>query len=634
MHARGTFKRRAWRAPRGNRQGLGVSPVPGYSLTLVGVIGEETARQSRPVWLGRPLDEQIPLGAIALGLAIGALALGIYVASGYSRSMLWLWLGGLVLTAVGFGLRTKTWPHVAVADLAWAFGAAALCAPLYLIALYRWPVQVSSDEVAFMDVANQYANAPGADPLGVSTYLSRPALLFVVWGKLGNLIGGIDLFHMRLLHALVGLLTIAACSALFRLLLPRRWAFLAALLVGINHAMFMISRLAMRENTAVLVLVVALTLLLWGLRERNELAIFLGGAASGFGFYVYYPARITFPIWIAFLVALGLIYRKRFPARQLLTVGAITAAGFALGASPIICSESQIPQTEGRQGSGQRVSLMIFSEGRAEQKDWVFAKSEWEGWKKNVQMGLETFNSKDVDHGWIYINPGHGFVDPVTGIVLWLGVGLVGVALIRRRRDDPGALLMLGGFLLLYLSFAFVVNKAPNYTRLLIALPFVAYFVTEAVRWAANRWRSVRYAPQILVGAFLAAVIGLNLAAGWDFIQQGRKNGDPIGSTTRYVAAHKNIPGEKFYVASSEAAPYYEWGGGGDRLNRFAPREQLAPLIDPTQLQGFSATPPFSLLMRREVWAPVSTQLAERYPRGRIRNITPDGARVVLEVPS
>ena len=86
---------------------------------------------------------------------------------------------------------------------------------------------------------------------------------------------------MRLLHAVVGLLTIAACYALFRQLLPRSWAFFAPLLVGVSHSMFMISRLAMRENTAVLVLVVALTLLLWGFRQHHELAIFLGGVAAG-----------------------------------------------------------------------------------------------------------------------------------------------------------------------------------------------------------------------------------------------------------------------------------------------------------------------------------------------------------------
>jgi len=603
-------------------------------LTLLGVVGQETAREARPIWLGRPLDELIPLATLALGLALGALSLLIYIADGYSKAMLWLWLGGLVIAAVGFGLRSTTWPHIAVADLACAAGAVALCAPLYLIALYRWPVQVNSDELAVMGAVRDYGHPHGADPFGPGNYMTRPALLFIVWARLGNMLGGIDLFHMRLLHALVGLLTIAACYALFRLLLPRNWAFFATLLVGVNHSMFMISRLAMRENTAVLVLVVALTLLLWGLRRGNELGLYLGGFVAGLGFYVYYPARITFPIWIAFLIALGLVYRKRFSVRRLLAVGAITAAGFVLAATPIIYAESQIPAAEVRQEGGLRMSLLIYPEARAQQQFWVFADSEWDGWKTNVRMGLGTFNSKFVDHGWIYANDGHGFVDPVTGIVLWLGVGLIGVALIRRRRDDPGALLMLGGFLFLYLSFAFLVNKAPNYTRLLVTLPFVAYFVTEAVRWAANRWRSVRFAPQILVASFLVAVVALNLSAARDFIQRGRHDGDPIGSTVRYVSAHKSNPRERFYVASSDAAPYYVWGSGWDRLERFAKPDQLPPLVDPTQLRSFNAAPPFALLMRREVWLPVSADLARAYPRGRIRNITPDGARVVLEVPS
>ena len=41
-----------------------------------------------------------------------------------------------------------------------------LFAPLYLAAVYRWPVQVSSDETAIMDVAQQYAVQPNVDPFG------------------------------------------------------------------------------------------------------------------------------------------------------------------------------------------------------------------------------------------------------------------------------------------------------------------------------------------------------------------------------------------------------------------------------------------------------------------------------------
>jgi Dolichyl-phosphate-mannose-protein mannosyltransferase len=599
----------------------------------VGVVGQESVRETRLAWRSRPLEELVSLGLIALGLALGALSLLLYIVRGYSHEMLWLWLGALVVASVGFGLRARVWPRIAALDVGLAALAAAVCSPLYLIELYRWPVQVSSDEIAIMSVSHDLAKTPG-DPFAYSVYLTRPAGLFVVWGTLGEWMGGIDLFHMRLLHAIVGLLTIAACYVLFRLLLPRNWAFLGAVLVGVNHSMFMISRLAMRENTAVFILVLALILLVWGFQHSQELAIFLGGFVAGLGFYVYYPARVAFPIWIVFLLGLGLLYKKRFPARRLLLVGAITTAGFALAATPIIYSESTIPSTT---HSGQDDSLFIYHDARVEQQQWVFAQSEFDGWVKNIKFGLGTFNSKVVDHSWIYPNYGHGFLDPLMGIVLWVGVAVVGLALIRRRRDDEGALLMLGGFLVLWLSFAFLVNKAPNYTRLLIALPFVAYLVVEALRWATNRWRSVRYAPQAIVGVFVVAVVALNVSAARDYVQLGRKDGDPIGSTGRYAHAHQNVPGQKFYVVSSETQPYYVWGNlgpGNDRLARFTKPNLVQSPIDPTTLKDFRGVPPFALFMRREVWQPLAAQLAELYPRGQIRNVTPDGARVVLVVPS
>ncbi len=116
---------------------------------------------------------------------------------------------------------------------------------------------------------------------------------------------------------------------------------------------------------------------------------------------------------------------------------------------------------------------MIFKDARVEQQSWVFADSQFDGWWTNVKHGLGAFNSDTVDHSWIYPNYGHGFLDPLMGVALWVGVAIVGLAIIRRRREDEGALLMVGGFLVLWLSFALLVNKAPNYTRLLIALPFV-----------------------------------------------------------------------------------------------------------------------------------------------------------------
>jgi 4-amino-4-deoxy-L-arabinose transferase-like glycosyltransferase len=576
---------------------------------------------------GRRLSELLTPVLFALGLALGAGSLVHYNANGYGRGMLVVWLAALALLAVACWTMSRTVPRIALADVAISAGLALAFAPLYLLALYRWPVQVSSDEVAIMDVSRQAAQSGNLDPLGTSWYLNRPALLFEGWGELGQALGGVDLFHMRLLHALVGLLVIAASYALFRQLLPRRWAVFAAFVLGISHSFFMISRLAMRENTAVLVVVVGLTLLLWGLRNDHALSTFLGGVVAGLGYYVYEPGRVAFLLWVLFLAGLIVFFRREVPVRTVLKLGAIAAAAFVLTVGPIGIADAKIPPG---QWNPQHDSLLIYPEARVAQQNWVFASSEWAGYLKNVKFGLSTFNNTVEDHSWIYANRGHGFVDPLTGVLLWLGAGIVAVGLVRRRRA-PGALLMLGSFVALWLGLALLINKAPNYTRLLVTLPFVAYLVTEAVRWLAGRWRTVPRAAAIIVGLTAVVLVAWNLAIAWDFVDEGRVRGQDIGTTVRYVDSHEGS-GERFYIAQ----PYFEYepGSPDGRLRSFAddPR-QVPPPIDSAQLPNFVGTPPFALFMTRVTWKPVSTQLALRYPSGRIRNVTPDGVRVVFEVP-
>lgn len=570
-----------------------------------------------------------------LGLACGLASLVDYERSGYDRGMLLLWSASLVLLTAFFASRSRFAPRIELLDVALPAALVAAVSPLYVAALYRWPVQVNSDEVAVMGAAKSYATLPNVDPFGVSWYLSRPALLFIGWGKLGELLGGIDLYHMRLLHALFGLLVVAATYALLRQVLPRRWALVATLIFGTSHAFFMLSRLAMRENTAVLCEVVALALLLWGVRSNHELATFLGGLVAGLGFYVYFPSRIAFPIWILFLVGLALLFRTRFPRRRLLVHGSIVVAGVALMAAPITIAESKIP-VGGKQPNKE--TLLIYKEAREVQRAWVFKATEWEGYKHNVKAGLTTFNNKTVDHGWIYENRGHGFVDPLTGILLWLGAGIAGLAL-WRRRDDDGAFLMLGGFLALWLAFALAINKAPNYTRLLIVLPFVAYLVTEAIRWLATRWSSVRYASVAIAGTIVTAIVVWNLAIAWDFVQKGREFGEPIGSTGRYIESHSDTPGQKFFVSTPGASvgdlSYFSFGPAEERFRMFASNDaQVNNALDPTQLaSSFNGSPPFALFMRRRVWSMNASVLAARYPQGRLRNIVPEGTHVVFEVP-
>jgi hypothetical protein len=127
---------------------------------------------------------------------------------------------------------------------------------------------------------------------------------------------------MRLAHALLALATIAVSYGLFRQLLSRGWAAFAACVLGSSHALLMVSRMAMRENTAVLAEVTALALLVGGLRRDDPLLSFCGGLAAGLGFYVDFPGRATFLAWLLFLAGLGL-FRSGVPLRRLARLGAL-----------------------------------------------------------------------------------------------------------------------------------------------------------------------------------------------------------------------------------------------------------------------------------------------------------------------
>ena len=274
----------------------------------------------------------------------------------------------------------------------------------------------------------------------------------------------------------------------------------------------------------------------------------------------------------------------------------------------------------------------------------MFESSVAGGMWKNISWGLTTFNNKIEDHGFIYLNRGHGFVDPLTGIFIWVGVLFVGIRLFRRR-GDPGELFALSGFIVLWLSFAFLINKAPSYTRLLITLPFVAYFVAVATRFLAGRvqllaadWRPqwANRARVGFVGVTIAALAALNLAIAWDFIQEGRKNGEAIGSTGRYIESHRDVPGKKFYLAADDASyKYYSFGNSySHRLTLFAHDGQVGPQIPPESLSGFQASPPFAIFMTQALWSAARQGLMTSYPNAELHNVMPDASHVVLEVPA
>ena len=558
-----------------------------------------------------------------IGALLWVASVALYAADGFGLAVGLLWVFGLVLAGAAL---YEPIARPARLDLLAPLGLVAVFAPLYLIRFASLPVQVNSDEVAIMYYAKKYASLPHPDMFGLSEYFGHPVALLVVWGKLGNLFGGVTLDHMRLLHALTGLLTIGISYALFRQLLAVPWALVASAVLGLNHSFGMISRMAMRENTPVLVEVAALALLLYGLRRRNLFATFLGGGVAGLGYYVHFPGRMIFPLWVVFLVVLAVVYRPPRLGR----LAAVAIAGFVLVALPYVVAYLQAPADLKQH---QREALLLTKDGRELQKSWVFEDSVWGGIAKNIEWGLGAFNNDHVDEAFIYPNFGHGIVDPLTGGLLWLGVLTLLVQAIRRR-GPPWAVFPLVSFLVLWLVFAFLVGQAPDYPRMLVILPFVAYLVAEAIRLLAGL--SKRAAPAVAIAALLA-IGAWNGVIGWDFIDSGQFYGDDIGGTGRFVQSHSGIPGERFYIAADQGSlAYYVWGTPEiwmQRLQLFAREDsQIGGVVDPRSLPQFAANPPFIIFMRAELWNRVKHDFRQRYPHYGVHEITPDGLHLAVGV--
>jgi hypothetical protein len=576
-----------------------------------------------------------------VGAALAVTAIAVYGVSGYGGWIVVLWFIGLLLIATQLLATSGRLGPVAGRDMLAPFLLMLAFAPLYLGRLYAWPVQVSSDEVAIMDFAKRYADMPHVDLFGLSGLFGDPAGQLVVWGKLGGFFGGVDLEHMRLVHALCGLLIIGISYALFRQLLPMGWAVLGSVVLGLNHTLLMMSRMAMKENLPALLEVSALTLLLFGLRRQNRFATFAGGAIAGLGVYVHYSGRLFFPLWILFLVVLAIAYRRSLGFDRLVGAAAVAVAGFALVVTPYAIAYQRAPQA--LKEHTQEANLLT-AKGRKFQQGWVYAPTVWAGYKRNVINGLTAFNYGRQDHAWIYNDKGHGIVDPLTGVLLWIGALAVLLRVVRRR-GPPWALLPLTSFLALWLMYAFVIGQAPDYSRMLIVLPFVAYLVAEAVRALTEigqrllsaRWR---FAPALPLAAGAAAVLAIgvwNGFIGWDYIDTGQKTGDDIGSTGRYVHKHSRNPKQRFFIAADQTQfTYYQWGWPSTweaRIRFFASSPaQVGGVIAPSQLGQFSATAPFTVFTRSDLWSQVQNQFQTRYPGARVDRITPDGRLLAVNV--
>ena len=400
-------------------------------------------------------------GPLILGLAGWFAALGTYKIAGFGWGVAFVWAGSIAI--FGFGIkqlevREQTRVRISPPDILALLLLLGMFAPLYLVDLYSLPYPIHNDEAELMILETAHS-VPGADLFGISQYLSMPIFLFSAFGWAGRAIGEIELTTMRAVHTSLGLLIIAVGYSLFRLSASRAVAFGAALIVGVNHSLWMLSRMALWDNSALLIELVALAFLIQALRTRSPLLAFIGGVTGGLGFYLYIPARVTVVLWALLVVSLGVFFRRKIEIKPLVAMVAASAAGCILMVTPLLMTNTRISE---QYTSSYR--LMFTAKGLEHQRLHALGSlgeesmTTLEGFFVNVRHGITAFNNRVWDGGGMYRNPHAGFSDPLTGALIWIGLITVIVGWRRGKLPRYGDLLAVLSFTSLLLVLAFVIN--------------------------------------------------------------------------------------------------------------------------------------------------------------------------------
>lgn len=574
-----------------------------------------------------------PLFPLAFGIAASLLAAVLYYFFGYGYDVLLLWFLGPISAAYYFFHFSpqKSDPRALEKyDVLCMAGLLILFLPVYLWDIYRTPWQINTDEITIMYFMEKFSSGANVDIFTLSEYFYFPSFPFILLGKLGSIMGGVTLFNIRVLHALSGLLIILAAYVFFRYLTGSRlFAAGGSVILGSNHALIAISRMAMRDNIALLVELAAFALLLRGLQTRSFFKTFLGGAVAGLTPYQYFPGRITAPLWGLFMLLCLMFFRKEISLKTFFLFAVTAASGFMLIAGPIVAATLKTPEY----GQGYaREQILLFPEGRELERGWEGKSNAYEAMYINLIKGLTAFNKPIHDHGYIYPNYGHGFLDPLTGMLIWIGI----IVILFKAEKNKEDIFILFGFLFIYLFFAFLTTKNPNYTRTLIILPFVAGLALTALSSLA-KWTE-RMLPRAGIFLFLAALVYIfaaNIDIFSDFAREGKTLGNDVGSTARYIEARKEKPGYSFYVAASLNYPYYSWGNESQWqtwAGFFAGPDQQVKIAPPEAIANVPKEAPFTIFASREAMGIFEDEVRRAYPRATRYDIKTDGSLAALEV--
>jgi hypothetical protein len=328
----------------------------------------------------------------------------------------------------------------------------------------------------------------------------------------------------------------------------------AVLLAGVGYWPNVISRLGLRFPLFPLFVAPAMYYLLRGFRLKRRNDFILCGLATGLGLHGYSPARV---IPLAVLVGFVLFFINRVSKerrREVFTWFIITAVIALVVFAPLLGAISDT------QMMTLYLNRMVSRFSSIEQS---LPDTPLKLLIGNLWRGLRMFGWDDGEI-WVVSIPYRPILDWVTGALFHLGVVIVFVRFLKRRRWEDLFLLLLILVLILpsILSLSFPdENPAPNrasgaiipvFTIAAIPLVLLPNWAKEVFKRKASYWMAIVMSIQLFV---IAAVLNYGLVFD-EFVEQHRK------STWNTSEIGKVIKGFAETIGSYQTAhviPYPHW---------------------------------------------------------------------------
>ena len=336
--------------------------------------------------------------------------------------------------------------------------------------LYRFnqiPFGTWYDEANAGLEALKILNQPGYLPV-FSQSISMPAH-YIYLLALSFKVLGISTLSIRAVNVVFGLGTVAAAFLTGQELFNRKMGLVVAFLLAVSRWDINWSRFGMPGVTVPLIELLAVALIFRAFRHQRLLDYALAGMSIGFGLCFYYPLRFFPVVVVLFLAVLWItrhdLIRSCWRGLMVLCLGAFVAS------IPVLYLA--IFQPDSFWSRMQTVSIFA---GRTPQEGLQAVAA-------TTSEHLLMFNYHGDNNGRHNL-PGTPMLDPITGALMVLGVGL---CLWRIRK--PGSFLLLAWLLLMLVPGIFSLDfEAPQSYRAIGSLPAAYLLAAVPIHFVWQEW--------------------------------------------------------------------------------------------------------------------------------------------------